>query len=84
MLQIRGSSAATASASAVSEGRGVAVVGLRGIGVSRATAAWPRYTLDPRRDMRSTPYRLQLSICYGYLHAIYDADTTYGTSLCNV
>ncbi|XP_004927018.1 C3 and PZP-like alpha-2-macroglobulin domain-containing protein 8 [Bombyx mori] len=64
---IRGSSAATASASAVSEGRGVAVVGLRGIGVSRATAAWPRYTLDPRRDMRSTPYRLQLSICYGFV-----------------
>lgn len=53
------------SALAVTEGRGIAVVGLSAKGSTNVTAAWPRYTLDPRVDQVSTKYRLQLSICAG-------------------
>ncbi|XP_049864919.1 CD109 antigen-like isoform X2 [Pectinophora gossypiella] len=55
------------SALAVTEGRGVAVVGLSAKGSTNVTAAWPRYTLDPRVDQVSTKYRLQLSICVGFV-----------------
>ncbi|CAG5022083.1 unnamed protein product [Parnassius apollo] len=53
-------------ASAKTEGRGIALVGLWAQGVTNVTAAWPRYTLDPRVDRVSTEHRLQLSICIGY------------------
>ncbi|KAJ2953639.1 hypothetical protein O0L34_g1251 [Tuta absoluta] len=55
------------SAYAVTEGRGVAVVGLSAKGNTNVTAAWPRYTLDPRVDQVSTKDRLQLSICVGFV-----------------
>jgi hypothetical protein len=54
-------------ATAVTEGRGVALVGLWARGATNVTGAWPRYTLDPRVDQVSTSYRMQLSICIGYL-----------------
>ncbi|XP_026329682.1 CD109 antigen-like isoform X2 [Hyposmocoma kahamanoa] len=55
------------SALAVTEGRGIAIVGLSAKGSTNVTAAWPRYTLDPRVDQVSTKYRLQLSICAGFV-----------------
>ncbi|CAK1549918.1 unnamed protein product [Leptosia nina] len=55
------------SASTTTEGRGIAVVGLTAIGSTNVTAAWPRYTLDPRVDQVSTKDRLQLSICVGFV-----------------
>ncbi|XP_028159271.1 CD109 antigen-like [Ostrinia furnacalis] len=55
------------SATAVTEGRGIALVGLSAKGNTNVTGAWPRYTLDPRVDMVSTKYRMQLSICLGYV-----------------
>ncbi|CAH4004421.1 unnamed protein product [Pieris brassicae] len=55
------------SASAITEGRGIAVVGLSAVGNSNVTAAWPRYILDPRVDQVSTKDRLQLSICVGFV-----------------
>ncbi|XP_053625843.1 thioester-containing protein 1 allele S3-like [Plodia interpunctella] len=55
------------SASGVTEGRGLAVLGLWARGSTNVTAAWPRYTLDPRVDQVSTTYRLQLSICIGFV-----------------
>ncbi|CAH2243434.1 jg9350 [Pararge aegeria aegeria] len=55
------------NASAVTEGRGVAMVGLAAKGSTNVTAAWPRYTLDPRVDQVSTRERLQLSICIGFV-----------------
>ncbi|CAG4944809.1 unnamed protein product [Colias eurytheme] len=55
------------SASAITEGRGLAVVGLSAKGSTNVTAAWPRYTLDPRVDQVSTKDRLQLSICIGFV-----------------
>ncbi|KAL0849223.1 hypothetical protein ABMA28_013556 [Loxostege sticticalis] len=55
------------SATAVTEGRGVALLGLSAKGSTNVTGAWPRYTLDPRVDMVSTKYRMQLSICIGYV-----------------
>lgn len=53
-------------ASAATEGRGVALLGLSARGATNVTAAWPRYTLDPRVDRVSTEHRLQLSVCVGY------------------
>ncbi|CAH0404826.1 unnamed protein product [Chilo suppressalis] len=53
--------------SAVSEGRGLAAVGLWASGSTNVTGAWPRYTLDPRVDQVSTPHRMQLSICIGFV-----------------
>ncbi|KAI8427886.1 hypothetical protein MSG28_002244 [Choristoneura fumiferana] len=53
------------SASAITEGRGLAVVGLAAKGSTNVTAAWPRFNLDPRVDQVSTKDRLQLSICIG-------------------
>ncbi|KAL4708067.1 hypothetical protein ACJJTC_009846 [Scirpophaga incertulas] len=55
------------SATAVTEGRGVALVGLWAKGTTNVTGAWPRYTLDPRVDQVSTKHRMQLSICIGYV-----------------
>ncbi|CAH0725826.1 unnamed protein product, partial [Brenthis ino] len=55
------------NASAATEGRGVALVGLAARGACNVTAAWPRYTLDPRVDAVSTGDRLQLSICVGFV-----------------
>ncbi|KAJ0181857.1 hypothetical protein K1T71_002579 [Dendrolimus kikuchii] len=55
------------SANAVTEGRGIGVVGLSAVGSTNVTAPWPRYTLDPRVDQVSTKDRLQLSICFGRL-----------------
>ncbi|XP_023935608.2 thioester-containing protein 1 allele S3 isoform X2 [Bicyclus anynana] len=55
------------NASAVTEGRGVAMFGLSAKGSTNVTAAWPRYTLDPRVDQVSTRDRLQLSICIGFV-----------------
>ncbi|XP_038206788.1 C3 and PZP-like alpha-2-macroglobulin domain-containing protein 8 isoform X2 [Zerene cesonia] len=55
------------SASAITEGRGLAVLGLSAKGSTNVTAAWPRYTLDPRVDQVSTKDRLQLSICIGFV-----------------
>ncbi|XP_045774990.1 C3 and PZP-like alpha-2-macroglobulin domain-containing protein 8 [Maniola jurtina] len=55
------------NASAVTEGRGVAMVGLAAKGSTNVTGAWPRYTLDPRVDQVSTRERLQLSICIGFV-----------------
>ncbi|KAI8427884.1 hypothetical protein MSG28_002244 [Choristoneura fumiferana] len=54
------------SASAITEGRGLAVVGLAAKGSTNVTAAWPRFNLDPRVDQVSTKDRLQLSICIGF------------------
>ncbi|XP_013188878.2 C3 and PZP-like alpha-2-macroglobulin domain-containing protein 8 [Amyelois transitella] len=55
------------SASGVTEGRGAGVLGLWARGDTNVTAAWPRFTLDPRVDQVSTTYRLQLSICIGFV-----------------
>ncbi|CAH0748966.1 unnamed protein product [Diatraea saccharalis] len=68
--------------SAVSEGRGVALVGLSARGSTNVTAAWPRYTLDPRVDQVSTPYRMQLSICIGFVPQ--GNDTESGLTLLTV
>ncbi|CAG9566895.1 unnamed protein product [Danaus chrysippus] len=57
------------NASAVTEGRGMAVVGLAARGSTNVTGAWPRYTLDPRVDQVSTRDRLQLSVCIGFVPA---------------
>ncbi|CAH2104661.1 unnamed protein product [Euphydryas editha] len=53
--------------SAWTEGRGVGAVGLTARGHTNVTAAWPRYTLDPRVDQVSTRDRLQLSVCVGFV-----------------
>ncbi|CAG9098707.1 unnamed protein product [Plutella xylostella] len=55
------------AASARTEGRGLAVLGVAARGSTNVTAAWPRYTLDPRVDAVSTRDRLQLSICVGFV-----------------
>ncbi|VVD02140.1 unnamed protein product [Leptidea sinapis] len=55
------------SALAVTEGRGIAIVGMSAKGSTNVTAAWPRYILDPRVDQVSTKDRLQLSICIGFV-----------------
>ncbi|XP_075992321.1 thioester-containing protein 1 allele R1-like [Anticarsia gemmatalis] len=55
------------SVSAVTEGRGIALVGLSAKGSTNVTAPWPRFTLDPRVDQVSTKDRLQLSVCFGYV-----------------
>ncbi|KAG7311410.1 hypothetical protein JYU34_002452 [Plutella xylostella] len=55
------------AASARTEGRGLAVLGVAARGGTNVTAAWPRYTLDPRVDAVSTRDRLQLSICVGFV-----------------
>ncbi|XP_041986950.1 CD109 antigen-like [Aricia agestis] len=52
---------------ATTSGRGVCAVGLRARGATNVTAAWPRYTLDPRVDQVSTSSRLQLSVCIGFV-----------------
>lgn len=49
----------------MTEGRGLAVVGLEAKGSTNVTAPWPRFNLDPRVDQVSTKDRLQLSICTG-------------------
>ncbi|XP_013181291.1 PREDICTED: C3 and PZP-like alpha-2-macroglobulin domain-containing protein 8 [Papilio xuthus] len=69
-------------ASAVTEGRGVALLGLSARGASNVTAAWPRYTLDPRVDRVSTEHRLQLSICVGFVAQ--GNDTESGLALLTV
>ncbi|XP_077291239.1 CD109 antigen-like isoform X2 [Arctopsyche grandis] len=48
-------------------GQGVALSLLQGIRRTNVTGAWPRFTLDPRVDAISTPHRLQLSICMGFV-----------------
>ncbi|XP_063529848.1 thioester-containing protein 1 allele R1-like [Cydia strobilella] len=58
---------AARSASAVTEGRGIAILGLSTKGSTNVTAAWPRFNLDPRVDQVSTKDRLQLSICIGFV-----------------
>lgn len=55
------------NASASSEGRGLAVIGLSAPAATNVTSAWPRYTLDPRVDAVSTKHRLQLSVCLGFV-----------------
>ncbi|CAD0196153.1 unnamed protein product [Chrysodeixis includens] len=55
------------SVSAVTEGRGLGLLGLGTRAATNVTAAWPRYTLDPRVDQVSTKDRLQLSICFGFV-----------------
>ncbi|XP_052755570.1 thioester-containing protein 1 allele R1-like isoform X2 [Galleria mellonella] len=68
--------------SAMTEGRGVAILGLSAKGYTNVTAAWPRYTLDPRVDQVSTSYRLQLSICVGFVAQ--SNDTESGLTLLTV
>ncbi|KAM3964840.1 thioester-containing protein 1 allele R1 [Aphomia sociella] len=68
--------------SAVAEGSGIAVLGLSAKGNTNVTAAWPRYTLDPRVDQVSTSYRLQLSICVGFVAQ--GNDTESGLTLLTV
>ncbi|KAG6455796.1 hypothetical protein O3G_MSEX009404, partial [Manduca sexta] len=63
------------SATAVTEGRGIALIGLSAKGSTNVTAPWPRYTLDPRVDQVSTKDRLQLSICYGFVAAGNDSES---------
>uniref|UniRef100_A0A2A4K0R1 TEP1-F n=1 Tax=Heliothis virescens TaxID=7102 RepID=A0A2A4K0R1_HELVI len=55
------------SVSAVTEGRGLGLLGLSARGATNVTAPWPRYTLDPRVDQVSTKDRLQLSVCFGFV-----------------
>lgn len=55
------------SVTAMTEGRGIALIGLSAKGSTNVTAPWPRYTLDPRVDQVSTKDRLQLSVCFGYV-----------------
>ncbi|KAJ8726365.1 hypothetical protein PYW07_001063 [Mythimna separata] len=55
------------SVSAVTEGRGLGLLGLWARGATNVTAPWPRYTLDPRVDQVSTKDRLQLSVCFGFV-----------------
>ncbi|XP_022820433.1 CD109 antigen-like [Spodoptera litura] len=55
------------SVSAVTEGRGLGLIGLSARGATNVTAPWPRYTLDPRVDQVSTKDRLQLSVCFGFV-----------------
>ncbi|XP_072936646.1 thioester-containing protein 1 allele S3-like isoform X2 [Epargyreus clarus] len=64
LVRVRGGAV---EARAVTEGRGVALLGLWARGATNVTAAWPRYTLDPRVDHVSTAARLQLSVCVGYV-----------------
>ncbi|XP_049691725.2 thioester-containing protein 1 allele R1 [Helicoverpa armigera] len=58
---------ASRSVSAVTEGRGLGLLGLSARGATNVTAPWPRYTLDPRVDQVSTKDRLQLSVCFGFV-----------------
>lgn len=51
--------------SVTAQGSGTVVASLKARRRTNVTAAWPRFSLDPRVDSISVAHRLQLTICVG-------------------